>query len=101
VKSVYELVDALWSLRDRTGRLSLAELSRRAAKNRDYSLSRSAIYYLLGRQRQPTLHAVRAFVRACGAPEREWDDWDNAWRRAVEGVRPPQPHPARPRTRSL
>jgi DNA-binding phage protein len=101
VISVYDLVDALWFLRDRMGGLSPAELSRRAAKNQGYSLSRSAIYYLLGRKGQPTQHAVQAFVRACGAPRHEWDDWDNAWRRAVKGAPPSGPHLPRPRTRSL
>lgn len=70
---VGELATGLRQLRDKAGKPSYRELSKRA------SFSTTVLSEAAGGQVLPTLPVLRAFVRACGGDVAEWEDrWAQA-----------------------
>jgi len=82
-RSVPELIEAMWALRDWADNPSYRKLERRAEILERKAgtvrvLPHATLHRVMTRSRMPRLELLELFVKACGA-EAHWDEWRRAW----------------------
>lgn len=82
-RTVPDLVEAMWALRDWAGNPSYRRLERRAESlerkaGTVRALPHATLHRVMTRYRMPRLELLELFVKACGA-EAHWDEWRRAW----------------------
>ena len=82
-RSVPELIEAMWALRDWADNPSYRTLERRAEfmerrAGTVRALPHATLHRVMTRTRMPRLELLELFVKACGA-EAHWEEWRRAW----------------------
>jgi hypothetical protein len=82
-RSVPELIEAMWALRDWADNPSYRKLERRAEylerkAGTVRALPHATLHRVMTHARMPRLELLELFVKACGA-EAHWDEWRRAW----------------------
>lgn len=83
VRSVPDLIAAMWELRYWADNPSYRQLERRAEflerkAGTVRALPHATLHRVMTRSRMPRLELLELFVKACGA-EAHWDEWRRAW----------------------
>ena len=82
-RTVPDLIEAMWALRDWADNPSYRKLERRAEflerkAGTVRALPHATLHRVMTRARMPRLELLELFVKACGA-EAHWDEWRRAW----------------------
>jgi hypothetical protein len=82
-RSVPELIEAMWALRDWADNPSYRWLEHRAeflerTAGTVRALPHATLHRVMTRSRMPRLEVLELFVKACGAGT-HWDEWRRAW----------------------